>query len=185
MQGAYNKADNNSVIKMVYLDDSTSSSSQVTKLEWQFLKIKEPHPLAKLGCEKEELQTTIYKIACRSTEPSVNIRLGLDPVSWDRYSEGRNTTEELVRLRLTEDDNADLSQLWYTKKFSGGGEYDSEDGETYYEWIEIYNYLSGEEWRLASRRNDAQAFMWSGQTDETTRWHRNTTSLIESPWFGY
>lgn len=145
------------------------------------MKIKEPHPLAKLGCEKEELQTTIYKIACRSTEPNVNIRLGLDPVGWDRYSEGRNTTEELVRLRLTEDDNADLSQLWYTKKLSGGKGYDGEDGE----WIEIYNYLSGEEWRLATRRNDVQAFMWSGQTDKMTRWNTNKTSLVESPWFGY
>ena len=185
MSGAYNAADNNSVIKMVTL----SADERTPKEEWQFLKIKEPHPLAKLGCADPNLQVTLYKLACRSTEPDVDIRLGIDvdTVAWDRANGGKNTSEEVLRLRLAPDDNGDLSQLWYTRKYEGEGE----TGE--YEWIEMHNYVTGQEWRLASKTNDAQAFLWSKGWDEGrdpeklawTRWHNNITELIESPWFGY
>ena len=183
LSGAYNPSDNNSVIKTINTDENIEDYG--TTLDWQFLKIKEPHPLAKLGCESKDLQTTIYKIACRSTEPNVDIRLGLDPVTWVRATGGKNTTEEILRLGLAKDDNEDLSQVWYTKKITGNGE------RGYYEWIEVYNYMAGRQWRLSSREGDAQAFMWSGWetlddgTKGWTRWHRNTTELVKSPWFGY
>lgn len=175
LKGSYDDITKNSAVNAVTLESESFSS----KMKWQFQKLDTgKNPLAQLGCT-DDFKERLYKIACRDTEPNINIRLGLDMGTWNRYNQSLNTTKQVLRLNLAPDASTDLSQIWYIYERS-----ETLEGRTK-EWYEMYNFLSGKEWRLAMTEGDAQPYMdWDGGS-VYMRLNANASELIEEPWFGY
>lgn len=120
----------------------------------------------------------LYHVACRSTEPDVNIRLGLDTQSWARFNESGDMSLS-PRLRLAQNNTEDLSQLWHMENWE-----ETVDGVTY-DWFEIFNYAMGRDWRLTVDVDDAQPYLQSSGASINTRFRANGTGELSNPWFGY